>query len=157
MRRYAIPDEPAPSRYTHLVVTPFATLLGVMLGGSLVGLPWMAVNGWAMGSATWKKEAAIAVGALIGQFVLVALVVALLGSGIVPREAGPYLAIGIQAFRLAAAYWAHLLQSASFELYLHFGGRVARGGWMIAVGLLVLRLWLISSSELGPFAAVVGL
>ena len=126
MARYAIPDEPLPSRYTQLVVTPYATMLGVMLGGSLVGLPWMAVNGWAMGSATWKKEVA-SFDARIAPFLERTLL--RVGLGVVSREAAPYLAIFIQAFRLAGGYWVYMLQSASFELYQHFGGRVSRGGW----------------------------
>lgn len=157
MARYAIPDEPTPSRYTHLVVAPFATLLGVMLGGSLVGLPWMALNGWAMGSATWKRETAVALGALVLQLVLVFLVGFLVAAGVLPRGAAPYCAICIHAFRLAAAYHVCLLQSSSFELYQHFGGRVTRHGWMIAFAFFALRIWLGSGSSVGAFLTVVGL
>ncbi len=130
---YAIPDEPSPSRFSRTVVTPFATLLGFMLGGTLPGLAWMVWNGWAMGSATRVRETAYAV---LGLVATVATLVALgfaLALHVVPSEAAPYLLHVVRCVPLLAVYRITFMQSRSFELHRHFGGAVFERGWAVAL------------------------
>lgn len=138
--RYVIPDEPTPGRLQALVVTPFATLLGVMFGGTVVGLGWMLLNGWAMGSATRIREAVIAGITVLVQVGIFALLLVLLALQVVPESAGAYFGVLLHAARLAGAYAIYARQEASFELYRHFGGATSRYGVAIAIALLVIRI-----------------
>jgi hypothetical protein len=152
---YVIPDEPAPSRFQHLVVTPTATFLGVMLGGSLVGLPWMIFNGYAMGSARRHREAAWAIGTLLSVLLLLASLVVLLLYDLVQPPWVPYIGLGLHALRLAGAYVVLLSQQQSFELYTHFGGRVSSRGWTVALLLMVLRVYVAARLPEGILALLV--
>jgi hypothetical protein len=152
---YVIPDEPAPSRFQHLVVTPTATFLGVMLGGSLAGLPWMAFNGYAMGSARRHREAAWAAGTLLFQLLLLASLVVLLLYDLVQPSWIPYVGLGIHAVRLGGAYVVLLSQQQSFELYTHFGGKVSPRGWTVAILFMMLRLFIAARFPEGVLALLV--
>lgn len=153
-RGYVIPDEPAPGPLQALAVTPFATFLGLMLGGALVGLPWMVLNGYAIGSATRRREAIYAVLTLVGMFGLLAIVIALLDAHLVPQASAPYLGLLVHAVRLFGAYTIYLTQEPSFELYVYFGGRVSRYGAWIAVVAFVMRAFLLSFIGDGWISAV---
>ena len=148
-RGYVIPDEPAPGRLSALAVTPFSTLLGLMLGGAAVGLPWMVLNGFAIGSATRRQEAAIALATALAMGVAVAMIIALGSMHLVPSWSLPYLGLVVHAIRMTGAYSIYLRQDRSFELYQYFGGRVARHGWAIAVAVFVLRFYVLASMERG--------
>lgn len=144
---YAIPDEPSPTRFGRTVVTPFATLLGCMLGGTVPGLAWMVWNGWAMGSATRVRET---VYALLGLVAMAATLVAIgfaIHRGAMPRTALPYLVHFVRCVPLVAVYRIQLMQSRSFELHRHFGGAVFERGWAVALVLLYLRIRLEAASD----------
>ena len=53
---YAIADEPEASRLAHLTVRPSMPLLALMLGGAWIAWPWFALNAYAMGSPTRRRE-----------------------------------------------------------------------------------------------------
>jgi len=146
---YVIPDEPAPGKLAAITVTPYAAFLGFVLGGAVVGLPWMVLNGFAIGSATRKREAAIAVATLAGMLALALFIGWLHGEGFVPDASLRYLGLSIHATRLVGGYTIFLMQERSFELYQHFGGQVTRHGWVIAVALMVIRIVLVVSLDIG--------
>ncbi len=151
---YAIPDEPAPTLYQRFVVTPTATLLGVMLGGSLVGLPWMALNGFAMGSAHRKREAGIALATLLATVAALLLLLGLNATGVISARTFNYLGLLVHALRLAGAYIVYQSQQRSFELYLYFGGVASNRGWLFAFLLMALRLVLASALRQGPLSVL---
>jgi hypothetical protein len=153
-RGYAIPDEPSPGRLQSLAVTPFATFLGLMLGGVIVGLPWMVLNAYAIGSATRRRETVYAAATLVSMFAVLGLVIWLLDTHRVPQHAAPYLGLLVHAVRFTGAYAIYLTQAQSFELYQHFGGRVSRYGAVIAFGLLVLRSFLVDQLGDGWIATI---
>lgn len=152
---YVVPDEPAPTRLQHFVVTPSATFLGVMLGGSLVGLPWMVLNGYAMGSARRHGEAAWAFVTLLTLLALLAGMVILLLYDVIQPKVVPYVGLGLHAVRLAGAYVVLLSQQQSFELYTYFGGRVSSRGWTVALLLMVLRVYVAARFSEGVLALLV--
>ena len=124
---YRIEDEPQPGALSHLVVDPMWPLLAVMFGGSFVSWPWFAVNGFAVGSPTRRRELALSVGGFVGNFAITMAIV-LLASFEVFGEAGiRYAMISLTVWKLGVSYWLYVLQSRSFSLYEHFGGRVRNG------------------------------
>ena len=65
---YTLADEPQPSGLQHLVVNPLWPLFGFMFGGAWLAFPWYVFNGFAMGSPTRKREAAVAGATLMLAF-----------------------------------------------------------------------------------------
>jgi hypothetical protein len=57
--------------------------------------------------------------------------------------------------RLAGAYVVLLSQQQSFELYVHFGGRVSPRGWTVALLLMVLRVYVAARFPEGILALLV--
>lgn len=152
---YAIPDEPAPSRYQRFVVQPSATLLGVMLGGSLLGLPWMVFNGYAMGSAFRRKELLYAVVTAIAQFGLLGLLIYLTATGVFSKREFGYASLLVHAVRLTGAYFIYASQEKSFDLYQHFGGPVNSKGMFVALVMMVAKLYLVGVLPVGVWSILV--
>jgi hypothetical protein len=67
----------------------------------------------------------------------------------------PYVGLGLHAVRLAGAYVVLLSQQQSFELYVHFGGRVSPRGWTVALLLMVLRVYVAARFPEGILALLV--
>jgi hypothetical protein len=136
---YRIADEPIPGRFTDLVVSPTWPLFAVMLAGSWLSLPWFAFNGFALGSATRRRELGWVIGGFVGSGILASgfIAMAIFAGDSIPRVAFRYAGVGVVAWRLAVAYVLHNLQAKSFELHRHFGGRV-RNGFPLVLGGMVL-------------------
>jgi hypothetical protein len=134
---YRIADEPVPGRLAGLTVNPFWPMLAAMLAGGWLALPWFVLNGVAMGSATRRREIAWAAASLAGAVVLAFGLVALGGSGAVPRGALKYGAVLVIAWRLLTAYVIYSLQAVSFELHTHFGGPSRNGALVALAGMFV--------------------
>ena len=124
---YHIEDEPLPGPLQRIAVNPFWPLLAVMFGGAWVSWPWFVANGFAIGSPTRRREAAIAVAGLVGSVVLVLALLALAGSEILDRPTLRYAAVGLTVWKLGVSYWLYTLQSRCFGLYEYFGGPVQNG------------------------------
>jgi hypothetical protein len=142
---YHIPDEPRPGGLAEYTVNPFWPLLAMMLGGSWVGLPWFVVNGKAMGSAGFRREALVA-----ALTPVLAIALAFAGSIVIynldlPKRAFAYSAVLILAVKLGCAYWLYLSQQRSFGIYQHFGGRVRQGA-LIAIGGAVARMYVVDAA-----------
>lgn len=151
---YAIPDEPAPSRYQRFVVQPSATLLGVMLGGSILGLPWMVFNGFAMGSAFRKKELTYAIITALVQYAFLGLLIYLSATGVLSKREFGYASLLVHAVRLTGAYFIYASQEKSFDLYQHFGGPVSSKGMFVAIVMMVAKLYLVGALPLGVVSIV---
>ncbi len=152
---YTIPDEPAPSRYQRFVVQPSATLLGVMLGGSILGLPWMVFNGFAMGSAFRRRELAYAVITAVAQFTLLGLLIYLRAIGVLTDRQFGYASLLVHAVRLTGAYFIYASQEKSFDLYQHFGGPVNSKGMFVALAMMVARVYIVNSMQIGVLGILV--
>jgi hypothetical protein len=140
---YRIVDEPAPSRFSNLVVNPFWALLALMLGGAWVGFPWFAFNSVAIGSATVRKELALSFAGLAGAAAIAAFLLHLSDVGTLTRDLIPYAGTVLILWKLGIGYALHETQAPSFQLYTYFGGR-SRKGLLVVIGGLVLRQVLIT-------------
>lgn len=129
---YVIVDEPSRPLFPGLVVDPFAPLLATVCAGSLVGLAWMVLNGWAMSSPTRRRETAIAVAAIAALVALVAFAMILVGTGSMPRSAAGPVATLLRALPLGAGYAVYVRQAPSFRRHREAGRRVAPAGRAVA-------------------------
>lgn len=152
---YRILDEPRPGALSHLAVRPFWPLLGLMLGGFWLALPWFVFNGIAVGSPTRGREILISLGGLAGAAALTFGIFALDGAGWIDSRLEVKLALlVVLVWKLGVAYALCMLQSRSFELYEHFGGRV-RNGLLVVLAALWLGPRLFAQLDLPLFATLV--
>ena len=136
--KYAIVDEPAPSKLQRFGVNPLWIFLGAIFGGSGVGVLWFALNSLAIGSATKTKEFAYVALCLLGTPLVYLLIGVLWERGVLTEGVRPYLHLVITVFQLVIVYQLHLVQSRSFQLFELFGG-VAKNGVLVVVALALLR------------------
>jgi hypothetical protein len=139
---YRVLDEPVPGALGNLVTSPVWPLLGSMLGGLWLGLPWFVFNGFAMGSATKKREIALAVGGFVA--VLIAAYAVMILNGLSKQdEIDPLVfrfgVLAVQLIKLGTYYWLQTLQSRSFGLHEYYGGQV-RNGMIVAIAGAILRM-----------------
>jgi hypothetical protein len=145
---YRIQDEPRPSGLAHLVVNPIWPTLAAMLAGAWLALPWFALNSYALGSVTRRREWVLAGVALPVTFLLLMGMGLLRMKGVVPEGAMPYLAVGLDVWKLTVAYLLLTLQQRSFALHEYFGGAVRNGMFVMLLGSFFGRK--VVSDLLGP-------
>jgi hypothetical protein len=153
---YRIADEPTPGRLAGWTVNPFWPLLGTMLGGCWLGLPWFAFNAAAMGSATRRREWAWLIGGLLVSAALGGGLLFAAGAHLLPARAFRYAVVGLTAWRLLVAYLVFSLQQASFELHQHFGGPSRNGALLVVAGALQPAAWLLGKEGVVLLALLVG-
>ncbi|MEM9598229.1 MAG: hypothetical protein AAGD06_28455 [Acidobacteriota bacterium] len=124
---YRLLDEPQPGAMAQLVVDPLWPLLAVMFGGAWLSWPWFALNGFAVGSPTRRRELAWAVGGFAGSAALVLALGFLTGRGILAGVGIQYALVGLTVWKLLVSYRLYMLQARSFGLYRYFGGAVRNG------------------------------
>ncbi len=135
---YRIFDEPRPSQLSHLAVNPIWPLLGVMFGGAWLSWPWFAVNAYAVGSPTRRRELMLALIGFPGTFAV------LMGIGWLAQLVGidspqsRYLGVALSVWKLAVSYWLYVMQARSFGLWEHYGG-AARSGMLVIAAAFFLR------------------
>ncbi|MEM1201622.1 MAG: hypothetical protein AAGN66_00185 [Acidobacteriota bacterium] len=133
---YRLLDEPQPGAMAQLVVDPLWPLLAVMFGGAWLSWPWFALNGFAVGSPTRRRELAWAVGGFAGSAALVVALGVLTGRGILAGVGIQYALVGLTVWKLLVSYRLYLLQARSFGLYRYFGGAVRNGFLVILVAFI---------------------
>lgn len=129
---YRILDEPTPSRISHLAVRPLWPLLAVMFGGAWAAWPWFALNGYAMGSPTRKKELLWVIGGFVGSAVIYTSLLNLFTRDVLDLTAIRYLLVGLIVWKLLVSYSLYMLQARTFAIYEHFGG-IARNGLLAVI------------------------
>ncbi len=130
---YQILDEPHPSKLSEIAVQPLWPLLAVMFGGAWISWPWFAVNAFAVGSPTRVRELLWAVGGFVGTFCMVLGLVLLDRSDAVSGTVMRYLWVFLLVWKLTVSYWLYILQSRTFSLYRHFGGKARTGLFVVIV------------------------
>ncbi len=145
---YRILDEPSPGTLSKLSVNPFWPLLGVMLGGPWLALPWFVVNSLAIGSATKVREIITAAVGLGGAIALTLGGFALIEQGVLDSESFQYAAIVLVVWKLGVSYWLFVTQARSFQLYEYFGGPV-RNGMLLVIAAMLGEAYLLT--PLSPF------
>jgi len=153
---YRIADEPTPGRLAGWTVNPFWPLLGTMVGGCWLGLPWFAFNAAAMGSATRRREWAWLGGGLLVSSALGGGLLLAAGTDALPVRAFRYALVGLTAWRLLIAYRVFSLQQASFELHQHFGGPARNGALLVVAAALLPPARLLGQEGAFLLALLVG-
>jgi len=131
---YRIDDEPRPGAWARMAVSPFWPLLGLMLGGSWLGLPWFAFNAVAVGSPTRTRELVLVVVGFVGSLVIGLGLMQLVGLGYIGSAASiQYALLVLLIWKLAIGYALFVQQSATIELYQYYGGVLSRYGILVVV------------------------
>lgn len=152
---YIIDDEPATGGpLQKFIVDPMHPLLAVMMAGVWLGWPWMVLNGRALGSPNWKRQARlVAVG--LGVTVLLALTIMFLWEEEIIRTRThiQVALLVVTVWKLGISYKVHAMQAETFELHRYYGGNVVDGwrivllgaylGRALVLGLFESALWVI--------------
>jgi hypothetical protein len=139
---YAIIDEPRPGTLQKWVVNPLWPFFALMFAGSWLALPWFAFNGFAMGSASRRRELLVALLATPLKLALfLFLMMVHMKSGL-PESALRYFLVGVTVLKLGMGYWLLNLQQPAFSLYQYFDGPVRNGVPLVAVGAVLHPLLL---------------
>lgn len=145
---YRIEDEPRPGALSHLAVRPLWPLFAFMFGGAWISWPWLAWNGWIVGSPTRRREIAWLAGGAVVLLALGIAAVQLVARRVVGDGALPYLRLGFLLWKLGVTYAVYSLQSRTFQIYEHYGGTVRNG--LLAVFLAYWgRTWIQGHVSLG--------
>ncbi len=131
---YRIRDEPRPGALANVAVNPVWPLFGVMFGGAGLSWTWFLVNGAAIGSPTRRQELGWAVGGFLCALVLIQAILYLAANELLSPLGIRYCMVGLTVCKLSVSYWLFTLQSRSFHLYEHFGGRVRNGALVVVAG-----------------------
>ena len=134
-KAYRIIDEPGPTRGPWIAVDPFWPLLSMLLTGLLPGVLWFLYNGRALGSATRRRELAIAGIGILGTLACALALDALRPQ--IPITVFPYVSLSLVAWKLMIGYLLHIDQARSVELFAHFGGRPGKG-FLLMLPVIVL-------------------
>ena len=137
---YQIEDEPSPGALARIVVQPLWPFLALMLAGAWLAWPWFALNSFAMGSPTRRKELGLT---LLG---LVAPVVVLLAFASIfdfqaaqDRTRTRLLMLPVIVVKLAVGYVLYLLQARTFAIYRYYGGVARSGLAVLLIGAFLLH------------------
>lgn len=138
---YRIEDEPRPGALAKFAVSPFWPLLGLMLGGAWLGLPWFVFNSIAVGSPTRVREWILAGVALVGSIVIGFALLQLVGAGYIQTPAEiQYALLALVVWKLTIGYLLYMQQNATIEIYQYYGGVLSRFGFPLAlIGGFVLK------------------
>ncbi|WPO98672.1 hypothetical protein SFA35_18820 [Pseudomonas sp. HR96] len=144
---YRIDDEPRPSAWARLAVSPLWPLLGLMLGGTWLGLPWFAFNSVAVGSPTRTRELTLVAVGIAGSVVIGLMLVHAVNVGYIRSAASwQYALLLVLIWKLAIGYALFVQQSATIELYQYYGGVLNRFGIVVVLlATFVLRDPIISA------------
>ncbi|HVJ61231.1 MAG TPA: hypothetical protein VM555_00770 [Tahibacter sp.] len=138
-QRYQLPDEPRPGALAQTAVDPMWPMFAFILVGAWMGLAWFALNTFALGSPTWRRELGLVALALGGSALLFFGLAGAFESGWLDQQTLRYAMLGIVALKLGCAYGLHVMQSRVFELFTYFGGEAKNGMVVLILGMVMLR------------------
>ena len=144
---YHIRDEPEPGRLQHLVVNPSWALLAVMLCGAWLAWPWLALNAYALGSPTRRRELAMVGLGFAGTLVLALAVLWLIDHDVITGAIAIRMAVlTIVVWKLGLSYAVFMLQNRTFHVYEHYHGATRNGAIVLVAGFLC-RPWVLDLSD----------
>ncbi len=136
---YHLADEPHPSTLNRFAVQPFWPLLGTMLGGVWLAWPWFALNSFAVGSPTQRRELLWLGIGVAGALLLTVILVALYQQEVVSLTVARYALLGLTVWKLGVSYTVFMLQGRTFQIYEYYGGEVKNGLVVLLLAYLVGR------------------
>ena len=135
--RYAIPDEPRQSGFSHAIVNPFWPLFAQMLCGTWLAIPWFLFNGTALGSSMRGREWTCALASVLGSVLIAYGLDWSADADLIGRTGIRFGLLAIVALKLSMAYLLYSLQARTFEIWQHFGGKEKAGFILVVVGALL--------------------
>jgi hypothetical protein len=144
--RYHIPDEPRASALSHLVVDPLWPLLAQMLAGSWLALPWFALNGIALGSPTRSRDWLLIVCSLAGSALLILFLSQQVNAGSLSDAWARIAFLTVIVLKIAVAYLLYFNQTRVLELWQHFGGQARNGLFVVVLGAMFGRTWVMAAA-----------
>jgi hypothetical protein len=144
-KRYRLLDEPSPSPWSNIVVHPLWPLLGLMLGGFWLAVPWFIVNSIALGSSSRIREAVIAISGLLVTSGVVVMIVMGASRGWLEGATLAYAGLTDELIKLATAYILYSLQSRSVAIHEHYGGTVRNGLPVVLLAAILGRRLVLSA------------
>lgn len=138
---YRIIDEPEPNRLSKWAVNPLWPFLTVMLGGAGIGLAWFSFNAVALGGGSRNRELLLAGASLTGAMVLTTVGLYLYQRGVLTADNLPYWATVLLVYKVGLAYFIHLSQVRSAELFAYFGGQLKNGMFVLFGAVLLRGFW----------------
>jgi hypothetical protein len=134
-RMYRIEDEPSPGTLARFAVSPFWPLLGLMMGGLWLGMPWFVLNSIAVGSPNRVKEFIWVGVGVVGTLIISLILIQLVQSGFfADKTQVQYALLVLVAWKLFVGYMLYTLQDATLALYQYYGGVLNRFAPLVALG-----------------------
>lgn len=139
MAGYRIIDEPRPGLLAQAAVRPYWPLLATMLGGAWIGIPWLVINGLAVGSSRRWQLVLVGLGGLVGAVLLALGIVVLASTDVLTSRMGIQLGmLVLMVWKFGIAYVLYVMQSRDVDLFEYYRGTV-RNGLFIVVAAFFLR------------------
>lgn len=145
--RYQIPDEPKPSGLTHLAVDPMWPMFAQMMAGSWLGLPWFLLNSLALGSPTRKSEMLWMLSCVLGTIGLYFAYMQASHLGLLDGSGRRIALLSFVVLKLIVGYVLYLKQARVFEIWTHYGGQARNGLFVLAIGALVGRAYVLDAAQ----------
>ena len=137
--RYRIADEPTPGPLSGVATNPLWPFVAVMLGGVWLSWSWFAINSFAVGSPSRRKEILWIVAGLGVSAMIVFAIFASAERGIIAQQHIKYAMLTITVWQLGVSYVLYLLQSRTIEIYEHFGGVLRNGLYFLVLAAFIGR------------------
>lgn len=154
MADYAILDEPRPGTFSRFALNPVWPMLTLMMISSGAAWAWFVFNSFAQGSP-FKRSELTWIGAGVGlSFAYVLVLFGGVGQYDLPKQAIPYLLMGLTVIKLTVAYRVYLYQARSFELFEYFSQTPVKNGSLPFVLLWVASGQLKLSTLLPPLVVL---
>lgn len=135
---YAIADEPHDTPWKQLVVSPTGPMIGEIVCGSWLSLPWFVANAIALGSPRRRREIALVVLQLVVTIGLGSLLIWADDRELIESRTLLQLAVlVIVTWKLGIAYLITRLQLGAYQVYELEGGAVRSTTFVIAAGILI--------------------
>lgn len=131
-KRYRIADEPTPGPLAVVATSPLWPFVAMMLGGVWLSWTWFAVNSFAVGSPSRRKEITWILVGLVVSVLMAYTILVSAERGIIANEHIKYAMLVIVVWQLGVSYVLFMLQNRTIKIYEYFGG-VLRNGLIFLV------------------------
>ena len=139
VNRYRIADEPAPGSLAVVATSPLWPFIAVMLGGVWLSWTWFAVNSFAVGSPSRRREIIWIVAGLAVSALMAFAILAGAGRGMIAGEHVKYALLVITVWQLGVSYVLFMLQTRTIEIYEYFGGVLRSGLVFLLLAAFIVR------------------
>jgi len=139
VNRYRIADEPVPGPLAVVATNPLWPFIAVMLGGVWLSWGWFAINSFAVGSPSRRKEILWIITGLLVSAIMIFAILASAERGIIAKAHIKYAMLTVTVWQLGVSYVLYMLQSRTIEIYEYFGGVLRNGFFFLVLAAFIGR------------------